>query len=168
MITCRFEDGGEAQLRHTCADVVAVRDNTFLLVRRAERLVEGGKWATPGGYMDRDETVLDCAKRELIEETGYEGSNFRLLYLDSRPERPSGGRQNVTVVFVADVGAQVGEPDHESTDMQWFTVEEIEALAARGEIAFWHDQYVTAYARARRESLALPLLDGDYMSDLPV
>jgi ADP-ribose pyrophosphatase YjhB (NUDIX family) len=166
LITCRFEDGGEAQLRHTCADVVAIRDDKVLLVRRADHLVEGGKWATPGGYMDRDETIEQCAARELTEETGHVGSNFRLLYIDSRPERPSGGRQNVTIVFVADVGPQIGTPDHESTDMQWFTFGEVEKLAEQGEVAFWHDQYVTAYVRARRESLPLPLLDGVFLSVL--
>jgi 8-oxo-dGTP diphosphatase len=144
-----------------------VRDDKVLFVRRAERLVEGGKWAVPGGYMDRDETVLQCARRELMEETGYEGSNFRLLYVDSRPERPSGGRQNVTVVFIADVPSErVGTPDHESTDVQWFPFDEVVAMAKRGEIAFWHDQYVAAYARARSESLQLPLLDGVAMTAL--
>jgi 8-oxo-dGTP diphosphatase len=163
LITCEFEDGNAAALRHVTADVVGVRNGTVLMVKRADFLVEGGKWALPGGYMDRDERLADIARREFQEETGHECSNLRLFDIDSRPERPGNERQNVTAVFLVDVGDQVSEPDHESTEMAWFTFDEI---SNRDDVAFGHDQYTDAVARYMNERFTLPLLDGRPLSEL--
>jgi 8-oxo-dGTP diphosphatase len=163
VITCNFEDGKPAALRHVTADVVGMSDGKVLMVKRAEFLVEGGKWALPGGYMDRDERLADIARREFLEETGYECANLRLFDLDSRPDRPGNERQNVTAVFLVDVGNRVADPDHESTEMAWMSFDEI---AQRDDIAFGHDQYTNAVARYTNELFALPLLDGRPLSDL--
>jgi ADP-ribose pyrophosphatase YjhB (NUDIX family) len=163
LITCKFEDGNPAALRHVTADVVGLRGERVLMVKRAPQLLEGGKWALPGGYMERDELLADNARREFFEETGYECTNLRLLDIDSRPERPANERQNVTAVFWVDVGNQVGEPDHESSELGWFSFAEI---AQMDNIAFGHDQYVAAVGRFLDEPFALPLLDGRLLSDL--
>jgi ADP-ribose pyrophosphatase len=36
-------------------------------------------WEIPAGTLDPNESVLDCAKRELIEETGYSAAEWQLL-----------------------------------------------------------------------------------------
>jgi 8-oxo-dGTP diphosphatase len=153
MITCRFEDGVDTYLRHMTADVIALRDGELLLVRRAVHLIEGGKLAIPGGYMDRDETIVDTATREFREETGYAASNVRLFNLESRPHREPSGRQNVTAMFIADVDEQVGEPDAESTELCWISLAE----AAGAGLAFDHGVQI---------ELALEWLAGDQRSAL--
>ena len=40
-----------------------------LLVRRA-KAPEKGKWTVPGGSLELGETMVDCAVREALEETG--------------------------------------------------------------------------------------------------
>ena len=57
MIRCTFESGTAATLRHVVLHAVVEKDGALLLVRRAERLTEGGKWGLPGGFLDRDETL---------------------------------------------------------------------------------------------------------------
>jgi hypothetical protein len=50
MITCYFEDGNKALLRHTVVDVLVLNDkNELLMVKRTAKLVEGGKWGIIGG-----------------------------------------------------------------------------------------------------------------------
>lgn len=63
------------------ADCIIICGDKVLMVQRSIDSVEGGKWAIPGGFVDTvtqysyvwvayQETPLDAAKRELMEETG--------------------------------------------------------------------------------------------------
>ncbi len=56
--------------------VFLFRDNQVLL---GERIGAhgAGTWALPGGQLDFGESVEQCARREVIEETGLELSAFR-------------------------------------------------------------------------------------------
>jgi MOSC domain-containing protein YiiM len=58
--------------------VVVSHGNAVLLARR--RSSHGaGTWSTPGGPPREDETIEECALRELHEETGLVGAQPRLL-----------------------------------------------------------------------------------------
>jgi len=83
MITCTFEHGSRAGLRHVVVHAVVERDGALLLVKRAKHLSEGGKWGLPGGFLDRDERLVDGVLRELREETGWTGEVRALLRINS-------------------------------------------------------------------------------------
>ena len=57
---------------HLVCDILVKHvDGTYLLMRRDTRKHYGGMWeATAGGSALQGETPLDCARRELREETG--------------------------------------------------------------------------------------------------
>ena len=95
MITCRFENGRSATLRHVVVHAVVERGGALLLVKRAPTLSEGGKWGLPGGFLDRDERLVDGVLRELREETGWSGEVRALLRVTmSRKASTSSMRMN--------------------------------------------------------------------------
>jgi len=60
--------------------VMLRRNNRFLLAQRAEDDVAGGTWCFPGGKIDPgDTTPIYAAHRELLEEVGVHGRQFRKL-----------------------------------------------------------------------------------------
>jgi len=61
-------------------NVVAVtEDGRFVCFRQTKYAVEGATLAPIGGYVEEGEDALDCARRELREEAGYEADEWREL-----------------------------------------------------------------------------------------
>jgi len=59
-------------------EVFIIKDNTVLLGKRKNCYGEG-TWGLPGGHLEYGESLLECAKRELMEELGIEGVEFKLI-----------------------------------------------------------------------------------------
>lgn len=57
------------------------RDGAALLQHRDDKpgLQNAGKWVPPGGHADSGELMLECARRELFEETGYRAAELQFL-----------------------------------------------------------------------------------------
>lgn len=51
---------------------VIIRDGCLLLIKRGNE-PEAGRWAPPGGAIERDETIMEAVVREVAEETGLAG-----------------------------------------------------------------------------------------------
>jgi 8-oxo-dGTP diphosphatase len=49
--------------------VYATRNGQILILKRAMGAAKGA-WSLPGGALDEGETIEECARRELLEETG--------------------------------------------------------------------------------------------------
>jgi ADP-ribose pyrophosphatase YjhB (NUDIX family) len=156
MITCFFENGSRAALRHVVVHAVVERNGALLLVRRAAHLSEGGKWGLPGGFLDRDERLVDGVLRELREETGWAGEVQRLLRINSRPDRPQEDRQNVAFDFVISPLKQVGEPDHESSAVEWVPIHRLPPLES---LAFDHGDTIRFYLTARGGPVHAPTVE---------
>jgi 8-oxo-dGTP diphosphatase len=156
MIRCTFENGGGAALRHVVVHAVAEREGALLLVKRAARLSEGGKWGLPGGFLDRGESLPEGVRRELREETGWDGRVERLLRINSRPDRPREDRQNVAFDFVVTPLERIGEADDESSEVAWVP---IEALPPLESLAFDHGDTVRLYLAARGRPAGAPIVD---------
>jgi ADP-ribose pyrophosphatase YjhB (NUDIX family) len=128
-----------------------LKEGNVLLVKRAGNLLEGGKWALAGGFVNRDETTKEAAAREIMEETGYEVEEITLLQVIDIPDRPNDDRQNIAFVYFCNARNKVGVADEESDEQKWFP---LEALPSESEIAFDHLDSIKLYQRIYEKSLS--------------
>jgi ADP-ribose pyrophosphatase YjhB (NUDIX family) len=156
MITCTFENGGHAKLRHVVTHAIVEKNGALLLEKRTGDILETGKWALPAGYLERDETAGEGMLRELYEETGWKGKIISLFRVNTRPARPQEDRQNIVFEFLIEPVEKTGEPDEESSAVEWIPIEKISSL---GELAFDHGESVALYLAYRQKTFPLPLLD---------
>lgn len=65
-------------IRHPGAAAIVPfsRQNTLLLIKQYRHAAGGFIWEIPAGTLDPGESTLTCAKRELIEETGFSAENW--------------------------------------------------------------------------------------------
>ena len=102
--------------------VVAERGGRLLLMRRAIEPRKGA-WTTPGGFMEIDESVEECAIRETREETGLAVRLTGIIGVYSKPAPEGPGI--VTLVYQGRVAAGRPKPGREALDLRWFRPEEI-------------------------------------------
>ena len=59
-------------------EMIVERDGKVLMGKR-KNIFGANQWGFPGGHMEVGELTIDCAKRELKEETGIEATKIRLI-----------------------------------------------------------------------------------------
>jgi ADP-ribose pyrophosphatase YjhB (NUDIX family) len=98
-----------------------------LLQRRADFDV----WGLPGGVLEPGESIAQCARRELREETGLEAAELDLVGVYTHPKwettYPNGDQvQQYTVCFQGKVaGGEMQVDGTENRDQRFFVPEEI-------------------------------------------
>ena len=66
----------EAKAPKVGVGVIVVRDGKVLAGKRKNAHGDGA-WSFPGGHLELNEGVEECAKREVFEETGARVKNLR-------------------------------------------------------------------------------------------
>lgn len=81
------------------ADALVVQAGHVLLIERGGEYGRG-LYALAGGFLDENETLLECALRELVEETGFviDKNALKEVQVFDKPDRSARGR-TVTSVF---------------------------------------------------------------------
>ena len=153
----------------TADNVIFGFDGSSLHILLVERGLEPykGCWALPGGFLQMDETIEQCAQRELFEETNVQEVYLRQFHVFSEVERDPRERI-LTVAFYA----LVRKSDYEliagddANDASWFPLNELPPLA------FDHHKIIElAQSRLQEEirlrPIAFKLLDKKFsMSEL--
>lgn len=139
----RFPDGSEGELemiRHPGASAIvpflsdpAGPDPQLLLIRQYRYAADGVMYEIPAGRLDPGEAPIDCARRELKEETGCVAERF--VPLTTMYTTP--GFTDEKIHLFAAIGLTRGESRREADEfIEVVTVPVSEALAMiqRGEI----------------------------------
>jgi mutator protein MutT len=102
--------------------VIPERRGRILLMRRAIE-PRYGAWTYPGGFMEIDETVEECAVREAREEVGVTVRLVELLGVYSRPAPVTPGI--VSIVFRGRVTSGEVKAGREALEARWMRPEDI-------------------------------------------
>lgn len=126
--------------------VFAVRDGApqVLLIQRRHPPYQD-QWALPGGFLDIDEDLEDCARRELAEETGVRAATLEQLRAFGRPGRDPRERViSVAYVTLLDADAVQAQAASDAAAVAWFAYDALPPLA------FDHAEIIAcAYERVR-------------------
>ncbi|MBR4136098.1 MAG: NUDIX hydrolase [Bacteroidales bacterium] len=87
-----------------------------------------GMWAFPGGFLKMDETAEECARRELLEETGLAIQTLKQLGAFSAVHRDPRERV-VSIAFYTLVNPSEVRGGDDAVNARWFPVEEVPQLA---------------------------------------
>lgn len=117
----------------------------ILLVERGSDPYKGC-WAFPGGFLKPDETVEQCAARELKEETGLSTTYLKQFHVFSAVDRDPRERV-MTVAFYALVQISDVKGGDDAAKAKWFPINEIPKLA------FDHDQILRLALTALKQQI---------------
>ena len=95
---------------------------SLLLIKRGEHPFMN-KWALPGGFLRSDETVEECARREVKEETNFSPVSLMPIGVFSNPDRDPRGRiiSNAFVSVVSEEETKIMGGD-DALYARWFDV----------------------------------------------
>ena len=134
-------------------------ETKYLLGKRADWIsAGGGKWAYPGGAHKNKEDSLYSAKTAMLEakeelglELGGELSYMSLKYDDQI--EPDWSYQTAVFDATSDNVSQVSISDNETSEIGWFTAEQINDMNAKGEL---HPALATSIGQILKMSEAKP------------
>lgn len=152
--------------RHVaCVGVVVAkyRDEYYVLLskRGSKSFDYSGYWNLPCGYLDYNETIQECAVREIYEETGLFTPDIPTesiinnymdfpYYINSDP---SANRQNVSMYFGLVFESKYGLPELSDENSEDGEVEKLKWVNVRGELhtytkfAFNHDVRINEFLK---------------------
>jgi len=123
-------------VRHPGAAVMIPRqaDGRLILVRQLRIAVGRKLWEFPAGTLEKGESALRCAQRELSEETGYRPGRLK-KFLEFFPT--PGVSTEKMCLFIADrlKKTDSGNPDwDEDLEVRSFSTDQVEQMIRRGRI----------------------------------
>ncbi|WP_339212596.1 NUDIX domain-containing protein [Ornithinibacillus sp. FSL M8-0202] len=144
VFTITTEDDGTKNTKKTVNKQLKI-----MLIKRSdynaegEPNIEGGKWALPGGFIDgsKQETALQAAERELVEETGIQGIFLKHFGVYDQFGRDKRGWiiANAHYAIVPEKQLANRKASDDAQAVQLFTMDEVFQL----DLAFDHRDIIT-------------------------
>lgn len=115
--------------RKVSAGVRIIKDGRLLLVQRG---IEPWKnaWHMPAGYLEVDEDPRECAKRETLEETGFEVEVGDLVGIYTYEDDPRGN--GIVLLYEGEIIGGVARPNRETLAVRFFAPGELAGITCSG------------------------------------
>jgi len=97
--------------------VMVVKERSLLLCLRSQRMLYGGKWCLPGGFMEWGEDFITAGRREVREETGLEVEIKSIISIASNQHTPDAS--TISVILLAEPMSGDPKPMDETDDVRW-------------------------------------------------
>src|SRR3989344_1542228 len=111
----------DKEVPRVAVNIFVIRDGKILLGKRRGKL-GGGYWGLPGGKLEFYESLVDCAKKELREETGLTCDKMTFLHLINDPCPTTDESHWIHIEFLAENA--IGEPElkepEKCSGWEWF------------------------------------------------
>ena len=115
------------------ATVVAINDaDEILLQREYSYPLDDILWQLPGGQVHAGEDIVDAAKRELAEESGYTGNDCEVLGWYYMAPRRSDQRQYIVVIRDLSEVPRNNDPE-EIIENHWVYIGDVRRMIREGQ-----------------------------------
>tara|TARA_Y100000031_G_C8109229_1_gene332640 strand:- start:73 stop:570 length:498 start_codon:yes stop_codon:yes gene_type:complete len=116
------------QKKHIVAVTALIKNfkgDKFLMVKRHQNEIAfAGKWAFPGGKVERKESILESLKREVLEEAGLDIYDEKVFLKDYTFVRPDD--QNVVgMTFLVKAMNEAVKISEDFEDFVWISPEDL-------------------------------------------
>ena len=102
-------------------------DKYLMLQRNSKKRIMPGVWMAPGGHREFNEGLFECARREILEETGLKIKNLRIKAVGNAHLKDL--KQEIFFTFVfADYESGELKNDLNEGTLAWLTPSEIANL----------------------------------------
>jgi 8-oxo-dGDP phosphatase len=118
---------------HASGVVVRDPERGFLLLWRHRFTTDTWGWEVPAGRIDEGESAAECARRETIEETGWEPGPLTQL----TAYHPNNGQSDLVFnVFLSEGATHLGPPSEpdEAERVEWVSMSELRREIADGRV----------------------------------
>ena len=113
--------------------LTVAEDGQFIFFRQMRYSLQSVSLAPVGGYIEPGEDPLDCAKRELLEETGYEATRWTALGNFVTDSNRGSGKAWFFLAENARFSKRVESDDLEESELVFLSRQELdEALRVSG------------------------------------
>jgi 8-oxo-dGTP diphosphatase len=112
------------------ADIILFNEDRtkILLIKRMNNPFTN-YWALPGGFMEMNETLLEAAQRELMEETSVSGVSLHFFCMADKPDRDPRGRTLSGVFWGVCPAAITASAADDAKELDWFSLKSLPNLA---------------------------------------
>ncbi|GAB3195955.1 8-oxo-dGTP diphosphatase [Pontibacter aydingkolensis] len=113
---------------------ICIKDDKLLLIKHDHTIGNKAFWAPPGGGLSYGETMKDCLKREMLEETGLHVEINRFLFVNEFMQQPLHAVEFFFEVSITDGELLTGSDPEVTREQQliqkaqWLPIKEILAI----------------------------------------